>query len=95
MNAEQARVLKDDLFKVIQYCHDNDKEFFERFCSIDFKILESINSIFMSGSSSIMLITCWYHDELIDKTIPIRTQDLLEWVVKHSCESHQTKQGNE
>ena len=93
MDTEQAKVLKEDLFKVIQYCHDNDKEFFERFCSIDFKILESINSIFMSGSSSIMLITCWYHDELIDKTIPIRTQDLLEWVVEHNLTTSNHKKG--
>ena len=83
ITTDKAQNLKKDLFEVIQYCHDNDNEFFKRFCSMNIKRLESINSIFMSGSSAIMFITYWYHDDLFDKTIPIKTQDLLEWVVEH------------
>ncbi len=83
LNAFTAKTLKDDLFKVVQYCHDNDKDFFQHFSSMDFDSLESINGIYLSGSSAVMLITFWYHDELHDKTIPLITQDLLSWVIEH------------
>lgn len=80
---DKAKKLKEDLFGVVQYCHDNDKDFFQHFCSMDIEKLESINAIYLSGSSAVMMITYWYHDELIDINIPIIIQSLLEWVIEH------------
>jgi len=83
LNAFTAKTLKDDLFKVVQYCHDNDKDFFQHFSSMDIESLESINAIYLAGSSSVIMFTYWYHDDLFDKTITIKTEDLLSWVIEH------------
>lgn len=83
LTLEKAAQLKSDLFNVVQYCHDNDREFLEKFVSIKFDDIESLNAIYMSGSSTVIMLSQWYHDDLYDKTIPAVTQNVLEWVVKH------------
>ncbi len=83
MNIEKLQDLKEGLSTVVQYCHDNDKDFLERFCSIGYEKIESLNAVYLSGSSGVMMITHWHHDELFDKTVPIITQQLLEWIACH------------
>ena len=82
LTLESLQELKEDLFTVVQYCHDNDKDFLENF-NVDFDKVESLNAIYLAGSSSVILLTFWYHDELHDKTIPVVTQSLLEWASNH------------
>ena len=89
LNIETLQELKEDLFTVVQFCHDNDKSFLEKFCTIDYERIENLNAVYLSGSSTVMMITHWCNDELYDKTIPIVTQSLLEWI--DECEKFTQK----
>lgn len=83
MDLERLQQLKTDLFEIIQYCHDNEKDFLDRFVDIKADEIYSLNAIYMSGSSAVIMISHWHHDELYDKTVPVVTQRVLEWFVEH------------
>ena len=68
--------LKDDLFRVVQYCHDNDKDFIKQFMIN--KEVSTLNGIYFSGSQCMVV----YLGGFTDTTAIIKTSLIFDWMTK-------------
>ena len=69
--------LKDDLFKAVQFCHDNYGAFIEEF--MNGVNISELEGFYFSGSQCLVKYTCRHGD---DCNCIIKTRDVFDWMIK-------------